>query len=38
MIELKNVTKYFQTNSSRKYILKNANLIIPDNTNIGIVK
>ena len=37
MIELKNVTKYFKTNSSKKYILKSANLVIPDNINIGIL-
>ena len=37
MIELKNVTKYFKTNSGKKYILKNANLIIPSGTNIGIL-
>ena len=37
MIELKNVTKYFKTNNSKKYILKNASLVIPDNVNIGIL-
>ena len=37
MIELRNVTKYFKTNSGKKYILKNANLTIPSGTNIGIL-
>jgi len=37
MIELKNVTKYFATNSSKKYILKNVSFTIPADTNIGIL-
>ncbi len=37
MIELKNVTKYFKTNSGKKYILKDATLTIPSGTNIGIL-
>jgi len=37
MIELKNVTKYFKTNSGRKYILKDVSLTIPSNKNIGIL-
>jgi len=37
MIELKNVTKYFRTNEGKNYILKNASLQIPSDTNIGIL-
>jgi len=37
MIELKNVTKYFRTNDSKKYILKDVNLTIPSKTNLGIL-
>lgn len=37
MIELKNVTKYFKTKNSRKYILKDVSLVIPSNQNIGIL-
>jgi len=37
MIELQNVTKYFKTNSGRKYILKNVSLTIPSHKNIGIL-
>jgi len=37
MIELKNVTKYFRTKSSKKYILKDVSLTIPSNKNIGIL-
>jgi capsular polysaccharide transport system ATP-binding protein len=37
MIELKNVTKYFQTNHGKKYILDNVSIIIPSHTNIGIL-
>lgn len=37
MIELKNVTKYFQTKHGKKYILKNVSITIPSNTNIGIL-
>jgi capsular polysaccharide transport system ATP-binding protein len=36
MIELKNVTKYFQTNNGKKYILKDVNMVLPD-VNIGIL-
>ncbi len=36
MIELKNVTKYFNTNKGKKYILKDVSLTLPD-TNIGIL-
>ncbi len=36
MIELKNVTKYFRTNNSKKYILRNVNMVLPD-VNIGIL-
>lgn len=37
MIELRNVTKYFQTKEGKRYILRNASLSIPANTNIGIL-
>ena len=37
MIELKNVTKYFQTKIGKKYILKDVSLIIPSDKNIGIL-
>jgi len=37
MIELKNVTKYFQTKQGKKYILDNVSIIIPSHTNIGIL-
>lgn len=37
MIELKNVTKYFQTKHGKNYILKNVSIIIPDHQNIGIL-
>lgn len=37
MIELKNVTKYFQTKQGKKYILKDMSITIPPNTNIGIL-
>jgi len=37
MIELKNVTKYFQTRHGKKHILKNVSITIPSNTNIGIL-
>ncbi|WP_294957586.1 ABC transporter ATP-binding protein [Sulfurovum sp.] len=36
MIKLTNVTKYFQTNTDRKYILQNTTLTIPEG-NIGIL-
>ena len=37
MIEMKNATKYFQTNGEKKYILKNVNFVIPENVNLGIL-
>lgn len=37
MIELKNVTKYFQTNQGKNYTMKNVNLVIPSNVNIAIL-
>ncbi|HHD79883.1 MAG TPA: ABC transporter ATP-binding protein [Epsilonproteobacteria bacterium] len=37
MIELKNVTKYFQTKQGKKYILKDMSITIPSNINIGIL-
>jgi len=37
MIELKNVTKYFQTKQGKKYILKDMSITIPSGTNIGIL-
>jgi len=37
MIELKNVTKYFRTKNSRKYILKDVTMTIPSGKNIGIL-
>ncbi|MDQ7085947.1 MAG: ABC transporter ATP-binding protein [Sulfurovum sp.] len=37
MIELKNVSKYFQTKTGKNYTLRNVNLIIPSHTNVGIV-
>jgi len=36
MIELNNVTKYFRTNTGKKYILKDVTLTLPDG-NIGIL-
>jgi capsular polysaccharide transport system ATP-binding protein len=36
MIELKNVTKYFRTESDKKYILKNVSMVIPS-VNVGIL-
>jgi capsular polysaccharide transport system ATP-binding protein len=36
MIELKNVTKYFVTNNSKKYILKDITMVLPE-VNIGIL-
>ncbi len=36
MIELKNVTKYFDTKSSRKYLLRDVTMTLP-NVNIGIL-
>jgi len=37
MIQLKNVTKYFQTKQGKKYILKDVSFSIPFNSNIGIL-
>jgi capsular polysaccharide transport system ATP-binding protein len=37
MIELKNVTKYFQTKKGKNYILKNVTFSIPSDVNIGIL-
>jgi len=37
MIELKNVTKYFQTKQGKNYILKDMSITIPSDTNIGIL-
>jgi capsular polysaccharide transport system ATP-binding protein len=37
MIELKNVTKYFQTKHGKNYILKDMSITIPSDTNIGIL-
>ena len=37
MIELKNVTKYFQTKEGKNYTLKNVTMTIPSQTNIGIL-
>lgn len=37
MIELKNVTKYFQTKQGKKYILQNMSITIPSGKNIGIL-
>ena len=37
MIELKNVTKYYETNVGRKYILNNVTFTIPPNKSIAIL-
>ena len=37
MIEIVNATKYFKTNSEKKYILKNVTLTIPEDVNVGIL-
>ena len=37
MIELKNVTKFFQTKEGKKYILNNVSITIPSGINIGIL-
>jgi len=37
MIELKNVTKYFQTKKGKNYILKDVTFSIPSDVNIGIL-
>ena len=36
MIELRNVTKYFETNDAKKYILRDVSLVLPE-VNIGIL-
>lgn len=37
MIELRNVTKYYQTKHERKYILDNVTFTIPSGVNVGIL-
>jgi len=37
MIELQNVTKYYKTNSTKKYILNDVNITIPTQKNIAIL-
>ena len=37
MIELKDVTKYFQTKNGKNYILKDVTFSIPSDVNIGIL-
>jgi len=37
MIELRNVTKYYNTKVGKKYILKNVSIVIPGNQNIAIL-
>jgi capsular polysaccharide transport system ATP-binding protein len=37
MIKLKNVTKFYKTKNGKKYVLKNVNLVIPENVNVGIL-
>jgi len=37
MIKLKNVTKYYVTNVGKHYVIKDANLEIPENKNVGIL-
>jgi capsular polysaccharide transport system ATP-binding protein len=37
MIKLNNVTKFFKTNNSRKYILKDVSLTIPSGISVGIL-
>ncbi len=37
MIELKNVTKYYDTDNGRKYILNDASITFPTGENIGIL-
>ena len=37
MIELYNVTKYYQTANEKKYILKNVSTTIPSDVNVGIL-
>ncbi len=37
MIQLLNVTKYFEVNGRRNYLLKDITLTLPDNMNVGIL-
>lgn len=37
MIQLKNVTKYFEVKAERKYLLKDVTLTIPGGLNVGIL-
>jgi len=37
MIQLKNVTKYFEVKAGRKYLLKDVTLTIPGGLNVGIL-
>ena len=37
MIQLDRVTKYFDTNIGRKYILKNVSITIPENLSVGVL-
>lgn len=37
MIKMMNATKFFKIDGKTHYILKNSNLIIPDNVNLGIL-
>jgi capsular polysaccharide transport system ATP-binding protein len=37
MIELHNVTKYYQTKSGKRYILDNVSMTIPSGVNVGIL-
>lgn len=37
MIELKNVTKYYKTNVGKHFVIKEANLVIPEGKNVGIL-
>lgn len=37
MIELRNVSKFYNTANGKKYVLKNVNQIIPSHVNVGIL-
>ncbi len=37
MIQLKNVTKFYQTRSGPRYILKDVSLVIPDRANLAVL-
>jgi len=37
MIELLNVTKYYQTKHEKKYVLNNVTFTIPSGVNVGIL-